>query len=111
MTSRRLAAEVRAVEDGQTATRVDDFHYTVKGRDFPDLTYDVHVTFAGGAAFLRCNHRGPTTTSVDCKHTQVVARRLEREGRVRFNARTDTWDVAGYETTPLTEADWKGMEF
>ena len=96
--ARTIAAEARAVEEGH--------HALTEGRRFrivsdtTDLRYRVTVEANRAGVLFRCDHpivRGFGNECVSvmgatgCKHSSLVARRLEREGVLRW---TDYgWDL------------------
>lgn len=90
---RTLASEVRAVESGKHARLAGDGRtLLVKGEDHPDLTYRVRVTVVAGTVVFECDHAvqlgfadGPERMTVPCRHSSTAARRLEREGFLRWD--------------------------
>ena len=88
MNDRRLAAEVRAVEEGHHAFRIvgsDPEAYVIVSDTEPDTTWKVTAHDVAGAYTFWCTcHAGRNARL--CKHSQLVARRLEREGRAELTA-------------------------
>lgn len=100
---RTLAAEVRAVEEGHKARLAGDGkHFLVSSDTHPGVTYYVRVTAVAGTVVFECDH--PTSlgfgvtsrTTVPCKHAALAARRLEREGLLR-------WTAGRWEPTPALD--------
>lgn len=90
---RTLDAEVRAVEHGHHARLAGDgHHFHVRGEDHPDLTYSVNIKAVGETIVFTCDHAmvlgftaSPQRTFVPCQHAALCARRLEREGLLRWD--------------------------
>lgn len=90
---RTLQSEARAVEAGHHARLAGDGRtLLVKGEDHPDLTYQVRVTVVAGLVVFECDHAfqlgfadGPERMTVPCRHSSTAARRLEREGFLRWD--------------------------
>lgn len=90
---RTLDAEARAVEEGHYARRLGGGgkRFVVKS-DTWDRDYRVGVSLVGSVVVFVCDHSvavyggEPERTFVPCKHGAVAARRLEREGLLRWDA-------------------------
>lgn len=102
--ARTIAAEARCLEEGH--------HALTEGRRFrivsdtTDLRYRVTVEASRAGVLFRCDHpivRGFAGTCVSvmgatgCKHSALVARRLEREGVL-------VWTDAGWDLTDTARA-------
>lgn len=110
---RRLAAEARAVEEGHRAFRQTDYRYKVVSdtfwdEEYRDLTYVVEIVPSGGVLHFRCSCPNRRSRTPLCKHTQLVARRLEREGRAVLDS-TGTWVDPTYEAPPLPDDSFSNV--
>jgi hypothetical protein len=84
----RLAAEIRAVEDGQNARVLPDGSILVKAESHPGSYRVVIRRIDDGVLWLGCSCRSGayrTSLPVPCKHAALAARRLEREGLARWD--------------------------
>jgi hypothetical protein len=90
---RTLDAEVRAVEEGHHARLTGDGRrFSVKS-DVADWTYHVRIVAVGGTVVFECDHvrrfdadAQPERTFVPCKHGALCARRLARQGILRWES-------------------------
>lgn len=88
---RTLAAECRAVTEGHRA-RLADGVILVASDTLPDVSYRVKVEAVGETVWFACDHAAYVCgqpgrverTVVPCKHGALAARRLEREGILRW---------------------------
>lgn len=92
-TQRTIDAEVRAVEEGHHARLGGGGkRFLVKSDTKLDTTYRVGVQLVAGVVVFECDHisywapgEPPQRTFVPCKHGALCARRLEREGMLRWD--------------------------
>lgn len=100
--NRRLAAEVRAVEEGHHARLLEDGRYAVTS-DTTDETWHVEVIRRVGVIYFKCTCPAGRHDLL-CKHSQLVARRLEREGtaELQYGAWVDpTYEAPVFEGDPF----------
>lgn len=98
---RTLAAEIRWVEEGHRARLAagQPTRFVISSDTLPKVTYKLGVSIVGETVVFTCDHstydrttckqvdgRQPTRTFVPCKHGAGAARRLEREGLLRWEA-------------------------
>lgn len=93
--TRRLRAEIRAVEEGHVARAVSDYEFLVKSDSELNTTWTVQVYPLLGVWYFTCTCHAGRHADPYCKHGQLVARRLEREGRAEL--KNDVWT---YDWTP-----------
>lgn len=103
---RRLAAECRAVEEGHRARKLRGKAFFVKS-DTTDVSYTVDARPVGEVWHLVCDCPAGSFGTL-CKHSQLVARRLEREGTAVLRA--GIWVDPDYWATPLPEDPFEELE-
>lgn len=94
-TERTIEAEVRAVIEGHRAFLDTECHcFTVVSDTRPGLRYSVFVAAVGETLTWECDHLvqmgvadQARASFVPCKHGALVARRLEREGLLRWDGK------------------------
>lgn len=107
--ARRLAAEARAVEEGHRAVRLAPNRYKVVSDTFAtpegqSVVYLVETTNTGPSWVFRCSCPNRQSRTPLCKHMQLVARRLEREGKATLV--NGEWTNPRYDPAPpLTDED------
>lgn len=87
---RNLAAEARAVEEGHHARYDAERHRFLVKSDTSDRTYQLAAHGAPDLVAFSCTcpagvRRHVPAGTVPCKHSALIARRLERQGLVRFD--------------------------
>lgn len=126
VTERMIAAECRFVEEGHHVRLAGDgAHMLVTSDVLPRVTYRVGVSMVGETIVFTCDHicydrrtgeridgRQPARTFTPCKHGAGCARRLAREGLVRWDGSrwmpTDLALEVGRAAT-VTEDPWEGL--
>jgi hypothetical protein len=90
---RTVAAECRAVEEGHKARRAGDGrHFLVRSDSVAGRDYYVRIVAGEHVCVFECDHATyhgaaqAERTFVPCKHGALAARRLEREGLLRWSS-------------------------
>lgn len=104
-----VRAEVRAVEEGHRAFDNGDGTFRVVSDTREGVAYTVRPVLGStpkAMCLISCDcpaGRNARNRTCPCKHAALVGRRLEREGKLRFDTGLDFWVTPGTPPEPTKE--------